>query len=83
MRAVDSQWVSPMEAITAPRLGRSMATMKMPSSRCGSAAMVSTTRMRIRSTRPPSVPATAPTTPPMTVATSAATAPTSSETRRP
>ena len=35
MRAVASQWVSPIEAITAPRLGRKMATMKMPSNRCG------------------------------------------------
>ena len=83
MRAVDSQWVSPMEAITAPRLGRSMATMKMPSSRCGTAATVSTIRIRIRSAQPPSVPAIAPTTPPRTVATSAATAPTSSDTRSP
>ncbi len=83
IRAVDSQWVSATEMITGQTPGRNIATMKMPSSRCGTEENRSTTRITPRSAQPPSAPASAPTAVPMTVATNAATTPTSSETRSP
>lgn len=83
IRAVDSQWVSATEMTTGHTPGRNMATMKMPSSRCGTDENVSTTRIKARSAQPPSAPAAAPTAVPTTVAVSAAATPTSSETRRP
>ncbi|CAM5255268.1 hypothetical protein SALBM217S_08828 [Streptomyces griseoloalbus] len=83
MRAVDSQCVRATEITTGQTPGRNMATMKMPSSRCGTDDRMSTNRITRRSARPPRAPAAAPTAVPITVAVSAATTPTSSDTRSP
>ena len=81
IRAEDSQCVSAIETTTAVRLGRMIATITMPSSRCGTEATASTARISSRSTQPPTAPASAPRAVPSTDEINAATRPTVIDTR--
>ena len=57
--------------------------MTMPSSRCGTALTVSTSRISSRSVQPPTAPDNAPTTAPSTVEITTTSSATSSDTRSP